>query len=462
MKTACEILSEVKSVLLSLEFMERHKIRAEDFSRKPILTFTILIIFILNGIKKSTQVQLDAFVEVVLTGNITKSAFSDARKKINPSAFIELNNVLISEYYTNNRFKTYLGFIVFGIDGTTLQLPNSLEITDKYGFATNGKKDHKGMPMGRASNVYDVLNGITISTYLEPYNTSERNIYFKHIKDIGNFKQKNSIEKVLVILDRGYPSIGALIAAISSGIDVVARCRSDFLKETFARMIKNNQKDMIFKCSDLWPKPKWKQRRELERNSLDFKTLENKFIRILVIDLPTGEKEFLITTLFDQQIYEYDLFAELYFSRWGIEENYKFMKVRVEVENWSGFTTHAINQDFHSSIFSLNAHQVILNQAQVEIKKEEYNRRIIKTIVEEQKKKTKKYDYKINKNVSTGAFKDKIIYALLDPEADLDALCMEVILQSKNSLVPIRPGRANPRIVKNTHRKYHMNRRRCT
>jgi hypothetical protein len=464
MKTALEILSEVQRVLLSPEFMEKHKIRTEDFSRKPILTFAILIIFILNGIKKSTQVQLDAFVKVAMTGDITKSAFSDARKKIDSRAFIELNNVLIFEYYTNNRFRTYHGFIVFAIDGTSLQLPNSKEITDKYGFATNDKKDDKGMPISRASHVYDVLNGITISAYIEPYNTPERNIYFKHIKDIRDFKQKNNIEKILIILDRGYPSLGVILAAISLGIDVLARCRSDFLKKTIAGMVRNNQKDIVFKCSDLWPKLNAKQKRELKRNGLDFKLLENKSLRILVIELSTGEKEFLITTLVDQEVYKYDYFAELYFSRWGIEENYKFIKIRVEMENWSGLTLHSIDQDFYATIFSTNAHQLLLNQAQVEIEEEKTiicNRRIIKTIDKVQKKQTKKYEYKINRNVSMGTFKDKIIYALLGPGEDLGKICEQVISQSKKSLIPIRPGRKIPRIIKVSNRKFHMNQRRC-
>lgn len=470
MKTAYEILSKVKSTLLSPQFMERHKIRAEDFSRKPILTFTILLIFILNGIRKSIQVQLNDFVDDAMLPYVTKQAFSDARKKISSKAFIELNGVLIGEYYTNNDFKTYLGFVVFAIDGSTLQLPNSLEIISKYGVATNGKKDHKGMPMGRASHVFDVLSGVTISAYLESYDTSEREIYYKHIKDISDFKLKYTIDKILILIDRGYPSLGVLIVAIMSGIDFVARCKLDFLKKIFSDMVKKGQKDKIFKCKDLWPKPTSKQKREINRNNLDFKVIENLSIRIIVVELSTGEKEFLITTLVDQEVYKYEYFAELYFSRWGIEENYKFVKVRVEIENWSGLTEHAISQDFHASIFSINAHQLLVNEAQEEVDKTEmlsekarkYSYKKVQAVDEGQKENIKKYDYKINKNVSMGAFKDKIIYMLLDREADVSAFCEQVLLKIKQSLVPIRPGRKNPRILKNTRRKFHMNRRRCT
>lgn len=449
MKTAYEILSRVKNVLLSPQFMEKYKIRPEDFSRKPTLTFTILLVFILNGIKKSIQVQLNAFIDIARLPHISKQAFSDARVKIDSRAFVDLNNILVREYYTNNQFKTYHGYILASIDGSTLQLPNSLELKEYYGVATNGNTQ-KEMVMARTAHVYDVLNGITIFAYLEPYKTSERQIYFKLVKDISNFKDQCSIEKVLLLLDRGFPSIGVFAAALTSGLDFVARCKHDFLSRITRKMIEKKQKDKVFECKDLWSKMSWKHKRETKRYGLNLEVLNNTSFRIMIIDLPTGEKEILITSLIDQENYKYKEFAALYCSRWGIEEDYKFKKVRIEIENFSGITKHAISQDFHATIFSLNAHQLIVNDAQEELQE-----------AEKKHKNDKKYDYKINKNVSMGAFKDEIIFALLDPKHDLKAFYLRAKAKSIQSVVPIRPGRQSPRIVKQTRRKYHMNKRRC-
>jgi IS4 transposase len=43
--------------------------------------------------------------------------------------------------------------------------------------------------------------------------------------------------------------------------------------------------------------------------------------------------EVLITNMMGCEAYEVDLFKELYYLRWGIEENYKRLKQWVEIEN---------------------------------------------------------------------------------------------------------------------------------
>ena len=84
---------------------------------------------------------------------------------------------------------------------------------------------------------------------------------------------------------------------------------------------------------------------------LDLKPLKLRLIRI---ELETGEAEILITSLLDQQIHSYDQFAELYHLRWPVEEDYKTMKHWIEIENFSGKSVLSIYQDFHAKVFSKN------------------------------------------------------------------------------------------------------------
>ncbi len=169
-------------------------------------------------------------------------------------------------------------------------------------------------------------------------------------------------------------------------------------------------------------------------------------IRVLIIDLCTGEKEILITSLLDKKIFEYKIFKDLYHLRWGGEENYKFQKVWVEIENFSGKTPHAIEQDFYATIFTGNIRALLAEEAQAE---------------EEQIYKGKyKYDYKINKNISISILKDEIVEALYDPERNLEVFCEQMKKAMKKSTVPIRSERRFPHIRK-TRRKYPMNRRRA-
>ena len=45
--------------------------------------------------------------------------------------------------------------------------------------------------------------------------------------------------------------------------------------------------------------------------------------------------------------YPTDLFAELYHDRWPLEEDYKVMKCRIELEYFSGKSALTVYQDFH-------------------------------------------------------------------------------------------------------------------
>ena len=42
-----------------------------------------------------------------------------------------------------------------------------------------------------------------------------------------------------------------------------------------------------------------------------------------------------MTSLFNKKIYSHEIFKYLYFQRWGVEEDYKIMKSRLTIENFS-------------------------------------------------------------------------------------------------------------------------------
>ena len=77
-------------------------------------------------------------------------------------------------------------------------------------------------------------------------------------------------------------------------------------------------------------------------------------VRLIRVELESGEVEVLITSLLDTKAYPYRAFAKLYALRWGIEENYKREKQRLEIENFSGRSPWVLLQDFHAKIFAQN------------------------------------------------------------------------------------------------------------
>jgi hypothetical protein len=71
-------------------------------------------------------------------------------------------------------------------------------------------------------------------------------------------------------------------------------------------------------------------------------------IRPIRVTLPTGETEVLATSLLNTEACPAELFADLYHRRWGIETDCRRLKQTLSLENVSGRTVCAAQQDIHA------------------------------------------------------------------------------------------------------------------
>ena len=167
-------------------------------------------------------------------------------------------------------------------------------------------------------------------------------------------------------------------------------------------------------------------------------SLEPITVRLLRIELNTGEVEVLATTL--EQDYPYELFKDLYAERWAVEEDYKVMKSRQEVENWSGKTVESVYQDFYAMIFAKNLAAILAQPAQEEVRLQSQ---------------AKKYTYQVNMTHLYATLKMTVVKLFL--AADPRKL-LQVLWQHMTRIIePIRPGRSNPRNKKVKRKKYPTN-----
>jgi len=104
----------------------------------------------------------------------------------------------------------------------------------------------------------------------------------------------------------------------------------------------------------------------------DYPEFQNKTIRcrLVRVELDNGKVEVLCTSLVENNKFPAGDFGELYHLRWGIEEAYKLLKSRVEVENFSGKTALAVKQDFHAKIFLLTLFAVYAHPIEQKVKEE--------------------------------------------------------------------------------------------
>ena len=421
-----KIIEKIKRKLYSSKFMEDNRISKKDFTRKRKLPFTSLVLFIINIIKQTLQKELTHFMGMISNkkANISKSAFSQSRVKLKPEAFIELNRTLVEEFYTDNIYEMWKGFRLIAIDGTKVSLPiSSKELINRFGTLANGMI----IPEAQISSCYDPLNEIIIDSQIEPIEIDEKSLALRHF-DLLN-------KSDLIILDRGYCAVWLYFYIINKNINFVNRINKSFIKES--QLFWGSDEDS--KIIEVKHLPQ-KSRYLLRDLGIEFKPFKIRLVRVI---LNNGEIEVLATTLLDEDKYPTSSFKELYFRRWGIETNYDHLKSNLRLEDFTGLTEISIRQDFHVSSFIINLQSIIAQDSQ-----EDLNENNINT----------EHDYKINKNLSLGFMKDKIIKILTSNNPRYYEELKELF---KMNPVPIRKNRTNPRIFHRSRRKYSINRKRA-
>ena len=413
--------------MLSAALLKCCRLQETDFTRNRSLSFVNLTVFIINFVKKSLQIELYNFADFFDIRSVTKQAFSKARKKLSPMVFVLLNQKLIEEFYTDNTIQTFKGLRLLAIDGSTLRLPNYPELSEQYGTNPANSK----LPLAKISIMYDILNHVSLHGTIDCYHASERDLAIEHINELPQENDAHQSFEDLLIFDRGYPSTGLLFLLHDLKKQFLMRIQGNFLAETNA-VIKSGAHDSVITIAAFSKTKKLNLRLKEYLPNLPYNATMP--IRVLVFDLGNGQKEYIITSLLDQNLFSYDDIFTMYGMRWNIEEGYKFYKNILEIENFSGKSKIAIEQDFYATVFAGNISALLMLEAQEEIE-------------ENFAEKPLKYKYKINRNILIGTIKNEIIDILMGQQ-DLNKYCEKLKKRIKRNLVPIRPGRKFSRIFK--------------
>lgn len=410
LKTFANALQTAYNRLHEHEFKVGACMRPEDFSRDRKLSFINTFSLILRGTKKSLQANINSFLQEIKLEQETysKQAFSKGRQRINPEAFLELFTLVTENYYNTEDFKTLRGYRVTAVDGVYYSLPNTDELFEVYGALHH--KLGALQVQAQGSCLYDVLNGVMMDVSLFPYAASERHIAELHLKTL----QKYKFEKELVLMDRGYPSLELFDSYNDKGFNFLIRCaKNGFIKEI--RHLKSEDEVVMHSYRSKGSK----DQREVS-------------LRVITIKLENGDEEVLITNLFDEAFTVQD-FKELYRLRWKIETRYDDIKNKLQIENFSGNTQIAIQQDFYATMFLTN----MAAFAQIDCEKE---------LAKKQKKEDQKYEYKPNVSMLISTLKLDFIKMFLEPsERKQKKIFNRVMKQLRQYVVPIRPNRSYKR-----------------
>jgi hypothetical protein len=424
--TCAKTINFIKQIIISPDFIDRHRKSKKDFSRKRKLPFHILIAFLINFVRGSYQDELDKFFKTIHRFDVakrvvSKAALAKARMKLKFQAFVELNRNLVNYFEKHFKPDTWFGFRLLAIDGSLTRLPQTDAIAEHFGV-WHGRQGAPS-PMARVSQLFDVLNKITIDAIIRPKSAGERELAAQHLL--------KSMPNDLVLLDRGYPAWWLFRRILSMDAHFCARVSCTkwkairkFFHSGLAEKIINLpiNATSAAQCGQL---------------DLDTAPLKLRLVRVE----HDGKVQILITSLIDTNRYPIEISRDLYHSRWPVEEDYKTIKCRMDLENFTGKSALSVYQDFHAKVFVKNLVSIMAFPVKGAL---------------EHDNRTRRYEYQIN--FTQALSKSKGVIALLFHESGkkIRRLIADLQYIFQRTVEPIRPGRKYPINHKAMPRKFFL------
>jgi hypothetical protein len=387
------------------------KLKESAFTRDRKLGAKRLVMLLLHRVYMPLQLAIDKFFKHMECPSVSKQAVSQARALINPEFIRGYVDDIAQIAATDPTTPKYKGMTLIAIDGTDIALENSPELIREYGCSGPDKNAATAL----ASVAFGPLDNFVYDCRIDRYDKDERDLAKQHIERLLELGMGNS----LLLFDRWYPSAEFIGYVLEKGFSFVMRVRRKW----------NLEVDAI----------RTQGRISVTHGDITYS------IRVLKVRLDTGETETLLTNLSQKQL-PIKKARRLYFKRWGIETGYDALKSKLQMENFSGKTKIAVEQDFYATVFLLNmafAHASIAND---EIAASDDGKQL-------------KYSRKANLNRSISKLRDCFWDMLLEQDrqkrqAIYEKLILE-IAQYPVSIVPNRsPVRKKPR-----KKRFHMARK---
>src|SRR6266446_4962387 len=432
-----ELIEALRRKLCDADFVARHRVRPQDFTRHRQLTFPVVMLFILQKTMKSLQRHLHEFLDELSGGQLfeplSAGAITHARAKLKHTAFIELHQELVTPliYSTDGPgpLRRWHGHRLLGVDSSLVRTPNSQELREHFSLVetvNQGGLTGVGFPQARMSVLYDLLNRVGLDGRLEPSRVGEVDLAIKQLARA----QPGDV----LINDRGFTGYVYLAWHHKLALDYIARCSTASFGAA-QELFRKNRGGVSIRVKLIPPSA---QKAEVRRLGLPLELI----VRFVSVRLQTGGLEVLATSLLDEVEYPTQEFLEVYHRRWNHETFYHVLKSRLDLENFSGETLEAIRQDFHAAVLLCNLESLLTRPAQIAVQES--------TAADQHPK-------QINRADAYHALKDQLLPLLY---SDTPA---EVVIRKLQCLFLARPisaplDRKVPRRKQSFNRAYHFQR----
>lgn len=325
--------------------------------------------------------------------------------------------VLIKSYYHYYKahVKRWKNYRIIAVDGSTVNLINSKELTEAFGGQIN---QNCFFTTAKTFYCYDVLNELILHSQIGSYSIGELTMAYKYIDTIE--------QDMLMIYDRNFCNYKMIALHQWQEKERKYIIRGNENHTFITDFITSKKSSTIF-----YMKPTATTIRNLKKSGYTINSKTLLKVRLVRVDL-NDKVEVLITNLWQEEGYKTNDFKDLYFKRWAIETNISLQKNILQLEAFSGLTSKAVMQDFYATVLMANLQSIITKDAQETVEKSTVNR---------------KYKMKINRNKSMGKIKQ--YWILLLTRRKIKDLLKLLHQHFVKELIPIRNGRSFIRQVKN-------------
>ncbi|MEA3643366.1 MAG: IS4 family transposase [Lamprobacter sp.] len=406
------VYEQLRQALFSPAWIERFRLNEKAFTRTRDLPFHRLVTWLLNLRKGSTEQELEGFFATLeeqpeASATPTPTAVCKARKRLSAKVFAALNRQAIETFRAGCATPLWHGFRLRAVDGTTLRLPNTPALERAFGAQPSGPM------LARASMLYDLGHELVADFQLAAYCVSERELAIAHLEAAH--------PEDLLLYDRGYPAFWLMVMHLQRGVEFCMRLP----REHFSAAEPFWNSDATSTLITLTPSAE--QARDCRQQGLPTDPIR---VRLVRVRLPEGETEVLATSVLEEERLPARLFKALYHRRWGAEESDKRQKRWVEIENVSGRSVLAVQQDVHAKILALNLASMV---------------RVIAQLIASRGYAARKHRYQVRWTSTLSAMKNTLVRLLIGTLQAPTNILTALIGKLSKAVDAVRPDRQFPR-----------------
>ncbi|MBR3241246.1 MAG: IS4 family transposase [Parasporobacterium sp.] len=364
--------------------------KSSDFTRIFKFPWFDILLYVIFRCKECVTSELSSYYAGIgwPEKRVSRQAAFKALKKLNPRVFDPLIHKFTELFYQSSLVKTFRGYLLLAVDGTTLNLPAGTLSLKRFGFSPSfhikTEADAK-KATSRSSALYDVTNGIILDFVMRRYKDSELPIAIDQLSRVIQYIRGKS---AIFLADRYYDSVEVFSVLEGYGMKYCIRGKANFFKHYVEKM-KSNDEWISVHISNAWRK-----RRKYDQSRQRFETDPWIMIRVVKYQytyftkkgLPVTTDLIYFTNLSEQEFSSVDIVA-LYAKRWQIEVSYKTLKTDYE---WERF----FSSDCDTEICAIYGKVIFHNFCGV-IRKQ-LDRMLEEDLVIPENASTNKYEFRVN------------------------------------------------------------------